>query len=121
MRALLLLLLSSPVVIAQERMPPSDPALPPPQINDEGVKAVPEPAEAPADAAKEEATVTTRIVDNGDRVEEMRMNGRITMVKVTPKRGKSYYLVDANGDGKIDRHDSNSNVAPVYFKLYEWE
>ena len=47
MRAMLLLLLLSPVVMAQERMPPSEPALPPPQINDEGVKTVPEPAQAP--------------------------------------------------------------------------
>lgn len=121
MRALLLLLLLSPVVMAQEHTPPREPALPPPQINDEGVKTVAEAAPARAEAAKEEATVTTRVGENGDRIEEMRMNGRITMVKVTPKHGKPYYFVDANGDGKIDRNDSNSNVAPVYFKLYEWE
>jgi hypothetical protein len=119
MRALLLLLLLSPVALAQERMPPREPALPPPQIDDEGVKAVVEPA--PAEATPEEATVTSRVEENGDRVEEMRMNGRITMVKVTPKRGKPYYFVDSNGDGKIDRKDSDSNVAPVYFKLYEWD
>ena len=121
MRALLVLLLLSPVALAQERMPPREPALPPPQIDDEGVKAVVEPAPAPDEATPEEATITSRVGENGDRVEEMRMNGRITMVKVTPKRGKPYYFVDSNGDGKIDRKDSDSNVAPVYFKLYEWE
>jgi len=121
MRALLLLLLMSPLVLAQEPMPSPAPALPPPQLNDEGVQAVPEDTPAAAAAPKDEATVTTRMQENGDRVEEMRMNGRITMVKVTPRHGKPYYFVDANGDGKIDRSDSNSNVAPVYFKLYEWE
>lgn len=119
MRALFLLLLLSPVASAQQDLPPPDPALPPPQINDEGVQAASE--DQPAAENSEEATVTVRNGENGDKIEEMRLNGRITMVKVTPRRGKPYFFVDTNGDGKIDHTDSNSNVAPVYFKLYEWE
>lgn len=121
MRALLLLLLLSPVASAQQDLPPPNPALPPPQIDDEGVQAVAEDDPPAAPQNDEEATVTTRTGENGDKIEEMRLNGRITMVKVTPRRGKPYYFVDTNGDGKIDRTDSDSNVAPVYFKLYEWE
>lgn len=65
-------------------------------------------------------TVTIRKVDNGDTVEEYREHGRITMVKVTPLRGPSYTLIDANGDGKLDRRDTEGPVAPIYWTLYEW-
>ena len=33
------------------------------------------------------------------KVEEYRVNGRLYMIKVTPAKGKSYYLVDTHGDG----------------------
>lgn len=65
-------------------------------------------------------TVTIRTVDNGDTVEEYREHGRITMVKVTPQRGPSYTLIDANGDGKLDRRDTEGPVAPIYWTIYEW-
>lgn len=84
----------------------SEPPLP------EKITSPPEPDSAP--------TVTIRNIDNGDRVEEYRENGRLTMVKVTPKNGPAYTLLDANGDGKLDRRDTEGPVAPVYWKLYEW-
>lgn len=66
-------------------------------------------------------TVSIRTQDNGDRVEEYRQNGRIYMVKVTPERAPPYYLLDTNGDGRLDAKDGEGRVAPVYWTIYEWD
>jgi len=128
MRIAFLLLALSPIALAQTPMPKSDPALPPPDLGDQGVgAAVPETASQylQNDKVKEQydpdPNLTLRIGPNGDKIEEYRQNGRIVMVKVTPKRGATYYFRDTDNDGKIDFSDSNSNVAPVYFKIYELE
>lgn len=57
----------------------------------------------------------------GDVIEEYRTNGRLQMVKVTPARGKPYQLIDTNGDGKLDSHDFEGRVRPVYWTLFEWD
>ena len=41
-----------------------------------------------------------------ETVEEYRVNGRLTMLKVTPKGGKPYYLVANGADGAMVRRDS---------------
>ncbi len=66
-------------------------------------------------------TVSIRSQDNGDRVEEYRQNGRLYMVKVTPERAPPYYLLDTNGDGRLDAKDGEGRVAPVYWTIYEWD
>ncbi|MDH5378823.1 MAG: DUF2782 domain-containing protein [Gammaproteobacteria bacterium] len=40
--------------------------------------------------------------DDG-RIEEFRKAGQLFMIKVTPRKGKPYFLVDADGDGDFDR------------------
>ena len=35
-----------------------------------------------------------------------------------PSRGVPYYLFDRDGDGIVD--NDTDGVAPVYFKLFEW-
>jgi hypothetical protein len=55
---------------------------------------------------------------NGDVVHEYRVAGQLRMVKVVPARGPTYYLVDRNGDGKVDVEDGE--VPATYFKLFEW-
>ena len=57
----------------------------------------------------------------GDVIEEYRTNGRLQMVKVTPQRGKPYQIIDTDGDGKLDSHDYEGNVRPVYWTLFEWD
>ncbi len=64
--------------------------------------------------------VQIRSVDNGDTVEEYRENGKLVMVKVRPQVGVPYTLIDSNGDGRLDRRDTDGPVAPVYWTLYEW-
>ena len=67
-------------------------------------------------------TVTIRSSENGDRIEEYRQGGRVYMVRVTPVRGKSYYLYDDDGNGRLDRTDADKNtVSPVYWTIYEWD
>lgn len=36
-----------------------------------------------------------------ERIEEYRVNGMLYMIKITPSKGKSYYLIDPNGNGKF--------------------
>lgn len=45
-------------------------------------------------------------VQEGDQVEEIREGGRVVMLKVTPKNGPTYYLVDTTGNGNWMRRDS---------------
>jgi hypothetical protein len=71
----------------------------------------------PPDAAP---TVNIRRLDSGDVVEEYRLNGRLYEVRVRPQAGVPYTLLDINGDGRLDRRDTDGPVAPVYYTLYEW-
>ena len=66
------------------------------------------------------AVEATRTESNGDVVTEYRVNGALSMVRISPKQGPVYYLVDADHDGRLDRTAHGSRDTPVYFKLYEW-
>jgi len=66
----------------------------------------------------EGADRSVRTEDNGDVIEEYRVAGQLRIVKVTPPRGPAYYLIDDNGDGRMDR--GKGEVKPVYYKLYGW-
>src|SRR4051812_6131106 len=55
---------------------------------------------------------------NGDVVSEYRVAGQLRMVKVQPARGPTYYMIDSNDDGRLDR--TKGEVSPVYYKLYSW-
>jgi len=67
-----------------------------------------------------DAQVAVRTETNGDVVEEYRVAGQLRMVKVTPSRGPAYYLMDENGDGRLDKSKGEGTVSPVYWKLYGW-
>ncbi|MCK7578061.1 MAG: DUF2782 domain-containing protein [Chromatiales bacterium] len=55
-----------------------------------------------------------------DRHEEYRIGGRLYMVKVTPKRGRPYYLVDRDGHGEFARSESVPAVSPPTWVLKEF-
>ena len=80
-------------------------ALPVPQTGD-----IPE---IPADAVAAERTEA-----NGDVVTEYRVAGQLRMVKVVPFRGPTYYLVDRDGDGRMD--PAKGEVPATWFKLFSW-
>lgn len=72
-----------------------------------GSEALPAPPPPPAGLQPDEFEPKVTIIQRGeDVVEEYRIHGRLYMVKVTPKHGKPYYLVDQKGDGQFTRQDS---------------
>lgn len=85
---------------------------------------IPDKVQAPA-ASEDPPAVSIRTERNGDRVEEYRQNGVLYMVKVTPARGPVYYLIDTDGNGRLNRENIADGVAetvsPVYWTLYEWD
>lgn len=90
--------------------PPPMEALPPPPIPDrlgEGESLEPE--------------VTIRTTPRGT-VQEYRVNGRLYMIRVFPRRGYPYYLVDADGDGYLET--THHELAPGFlipaWVIYSW-
>lgn len=64
------------------------------------------------------------IIDRGnEKIEEYRAGGRLYMIKVTPKKGLPYYLMDVDGDGQLDtrRNDSDFDVVPPRWTIFEWK
>jgi hypothetical protein len=51
----------------------------------------------------------TIIKQTEQTVEEYRANGKLYMIKITPKSGAPYYLVDDRGDGKFARQDAQDS------------
>jgi hypothetical protein len=73
-------------------------------------------AQDPVDA---DPDVTIR--QQGDRtIEEYRVNGFLYAVKITPKNGKPYFLVRADGnDGNFVRADQPDLLIPSW-KIFSW-
>lgn len=69
-------------------------------------------------AVPEGAVEAVRTESNGDTVYEYRVQGQLTMIKVVPARGPTYYLVDRNGDGKVNPEDGEAPA--TYYKLFSW-
>ncbi len=72
------------------------------------------------DATEPEVTI---IQSDGKRVEEYRVNGQLYMIKVTPRKGPPYYLVDTDGDGVLEtrRNDLASNMLTPQWILFRWK
>lgn len=69
-------------------------------------------------AIPDDAVAAVRTEDNGDVVTEYRVQGQLRMVKVVPFRGPAYYLVDRDGDGRMD--PAKGEVPTTWFKLFSW-
>jgi hypothetical protein len=93
----------------------------PPPIPPEDAQDVPIPPKIEQEQI--EPTVTIR-EEEGQRIEEYRLNGRVYMVKVTPEGGIPYYYIDNDGDGTLKLDPTRSAfdpVRPVYWKVKEWK
>jgi Protein of unknown function (DUF2782) len=56
-----------------------------------------------------------------DTVEEYRVGGRLYMLKVTPVSGRSYYLIDEKGDGKMSRQETfDFGLRPPMWVIHSW-
>lgn len=112
----------------QEPVAPAEPVAAEPTAEgagaDTGFAPVPEPPELPSrleDGQPIEPQVT--IVRKKDAVvEEYRANGRMFMVKVTPKVGLPYYLLDRDGDGRMESRMSkiSEEFAVPQWVIFSW-
>jgi hypothetical protein len=71
------------------------------------------------DAPSADPDVTIRT--EGDKtIQEYRQNGFLYAIKITPKVGKPYFLVRADGsDGNFIRSDQPDMLIPAW-KIFEW-
>jgi hypothetical protein len=76
---------------------------PPPKL--EPLPEAPPPPPAVAADPELQPQVTTVQREN-ETIEEYRVNGRLSMVKVTPRHGRPYYLVANGANGAFVRRDS---------------
>ncbi len=54
-------------------------------------------------------------------VEEYRVNNQLYALKVRPKNGEPYYLVDPNGSGRMEwRRDTTENIRVPNWSLLKW-
>ena len=67
------------------------------------------PAMAPLDDSLEPQVTIKK--QEGDTIEEHRLNGRLYKIKVTPKYGAPYTLVDLKGDGSFSPVDAPGTPA----------
>lgn len=115
----LLLLVQVPLAAAQEKTAPPPPAEP------QSESEVPAPPPMPRKAEQPDLpppTVTIRRED-GQVVEEYSMGGSVYMVRVTPEDAPPYLLVDMDGDGALERSDSEigPHILPPHWVLFEWQ
>ena len=69
---------------------------------------IPEPPPPPAgyEPDPELEPQVTIITRGEEKVEEYRVRGRLVMIKVTPRHGRPYFLIDQRGDGTMVRQES---------------
>ncbi len=90
------------VVVAEE-----EPPQPPRPVNEKG------------EAIEPEVTIRE---EEGKTIHEYRINGQIYMLKIVPRHGKPYYLMDLDGDGQFDEvsgDDPGRIVLPQWI-LFRW-
>ncbi len=92
--------------------------------NPDEFEPVPEPPELPDPLESGEAIEPEiTIVQKEDRVvHEYRVNGRLYMVKVIPSVGPEYYLMDQDGDGRLESKMSDiyNNTTVPQWVLFSW-
>lgn len=71
------------------------------------------------DAASADPDVTIR-QDGNKTIQEYRQNGFLYAIKITPKHGKPYFLVRADGtEANFIRSDQPDMLIPQW-KIFEW-
>lgn len=105
--AALLLAAALPVAAQQSKPPVLQPVPEPPP---------PPPGYELDPALEPQVTILKR---GTDTVEEYRIGGKLYMIKITPRTGAPYYLVDNKGDGQFTRQDNyDSGIRPPMWVIF---
>lgn len=117
MRLLLAALLASAAFAAQAQSQARP--LPP------GSRPLEEPPPMPAATPEADAALQPQVTirrEEDKEIAEYRMNGRLYMIRITPKGGKPYTMVDPKGDGTFVRHDNtlSPHLSVPQWTLLEW-
>jgi hypothetical protein len=75
------------------------------------------PAETPPPMSESDEPAVQIPVQDRDQVEEVRVGGRVVMLKVTPPHGKPYYLVDPG----VNRESLDDGVRFPMWPIYLFE
>lgn len=56
------------------------------------------------------------------RIQEFKSNGQVYMIKITPKKGFPYYLVDTDGDGILEsrKNGMEPNLLIPSWVIFSW-
>ncbi len=86
-----------------------------------GSRPLEEPPPVVTDDPSVRPEVTTR-TEPDQTVQEYRVHGKLFMMRVTPKHGKPYILMDNKGDGTFTRQDNNldNGVRVPQWVLFEF-
>jgi hypothetical protein len=86
---------------------------PPPPLLDDGERVTREIMEP---------TVTIIRRDDGEVIEEYRVQGQLYMVRITPASGPAYYLVDTDGDGNLESrsHELDPRLMIPAWTILRW-
>jgi len=78
------------------------------------------PAATLLDELEPEVTITQH---DDEMIEEYRINNQLYMIKVIPRKGYAYYLVDTDGDGRLDtrRNDLVEDVLIPQWTILRWK
>ena len=101
------------VALAQSAAPP------PPPLQLEPLPEIPPPPGVGGDPELAPQVTITR--KEGETVEEARINGRLVWIKVTPRHGKSYFLIpDGSGNVTIRRDSLDTGLKVPLWLLLEF-
>lgn len=82
----------------------------------------PQPEKTPADESDSTGEVIIDQAPPTEVVEELRVNGQLYAIRVTPKHGIPYYLVDSDGDGNLEtrKNDTDSDLLIPAWVIKRW-
>jgi hypothetical protein len=119
------LLTALPLTGSAAETPAKAPAAKEAPAQGEPADAVPEPPPIPervksGETLEPEVTIIQR---EEERVEQYSINGQIYAIKVTPQKGAPYYLVDVDGDGKLEsrRNDLDADILVPSWVIFQWK
>lgn len=78
------------------------------------------PAASPQRDLEPQVTITQH---EDEIIEEYRINNQLYMIKVTPRKGYAYYLVDTDGDGRLDtrKNELAEDVLIPQWTILRWK